>query len=126
MPLVELPAVVRPSIITPPMPAARPDSAYRYIVWRLTLMPARRAASGLPPTAMVRRPNVVRLSRIQPATATSAKIQTSVGIPMRSPRKKSRKPWTVTTWVCRLAMISARPRAATSMARVAMKATTLP
>ena len=32
-------------------------------------MPARRAASGLPPTARVRRPKVVRLSRSQPTTA---------------------------------------------------------
>ena len=55
-------------------------------------MPASRAASALPPTAKVRRPNVVRLSSTQPATATSAKMITSVGMPNTSPEKKSRKP----------------------------------
>jgi hypothetical protein len=37
-------------------------------------MPARRAASGLPPTANVRRPNVLRLSTSQPITMTAAKM----------------------------------------------------
>ena len=59
---------------------------------RLTLMPARRAASGLPPTANVRRPKVVRLSTTQPMTATSAKMMTSSGMPNTSCRKKSVKP----------------------------------
>ena len=34
-------------------------------------MPASRAASGLPPTATVRRPKVVRLSSTQPSAATT-------------------------------------------------------
>ena len=89
-------------------------------------MPARREASKLPPIATVRRPKVVRLSRNQPTTATSTKIQISHGMPRKSPRKNSRKPVTVTIWVCLLESSSASPRAATSMARVAMKATTLP
>lgn len=89
-------------------------------------MPASRAASALPPTAKVRRPKVVRFSRIQPAIATSAKMMTSVGTPSTSPEKKSRKALSRTIWVRRLAMISARPRAAVSMARVAMKAASLP
>ena len=89
-------------------------------------MPARRAASGLPPTANVRRPNVVRLSTTQPTTATTAKMITSTGTPSGSERKKSVKPGTSTIWVRRWAMISARPRAAASIASVAMKGTTLP
>ena len=51
---------------------------------RFTLMPASRAASGLPPTAKVRRPKVVRLSSTQPTTATSAKMMTSSGMPSTS------------------------------------------
>ena len=57
------------------MPAHRPAIAYSHIVWRLTLMPASRAASRLPPMATVRRPNVVRLRITQPSAATIAKIQ---------------------------------------------------
>ena len=95
-------------------------------MWRLTLMPARRAASGLPPTAKVRRPKVVRLSTTQPMIATSAKMMTSSGMPRTSWRKKSVKPGTLTIWVLRWAMISASPRAAASIARVAMKGTTPP
>ena len=41
---------------------------------RRTLMPASRAASGLPPMANVRRPNVVRLSTTQPTATTAAKM----------------------------------------------------
>ena len=89
-------------------------------------MPASRAASGLPPTAKVRRPNVVRLSTTQPTAATSAKMMTSRGIPSTECRKKSLKPGTSTIWVRRWAMISASPRAAASIARVAMNGTTLP
>ena len=89
-------------------------------------MPASRAASGLPPTANVRRPNVVRLSTTQPITETRAKMMTSTGMPRTSPRKKSVKPGTVTIWVRRWAMISARPRAAASIASVAMNGTTRP
>ena len=96
------------------------------MVCRLTLIPASRAASGLPPTAKVRRPKVVRFSSTQPATATRAKIQTRTGMPSRSAVKKSRKPRTRMIWVCRLAMISARPRAAAIMARVAMNGTIWP
>ena len=47
-------------------------------------------------------------------------------MPSTSARKKSRKPWTLTICVWRFAMISARPRAATIIASVAMNATTLP
>lgn len=112
--------------MTAAMPAASPASAYRYIVCRLTAMPARRAASGLPPTATVRRPNVVRLSRNQPATATTAKIHTIFGTPSRSPRNVSSNDATFTSCVRRWAISSARPRAATSMASVAMNATTRP
>ncbi len=95
-------------------------------MWRLTLSPARRAASRLPPIATVRRPNVVRFSRSQPSTATSTKIQISTGMPIRFERKNSRKPCSFTICVLRPERISANPRAATSMARVAMNATTLP
>ena len=45
---------------------------------------------------------------------------TSTGTPSTSPPKKSMKPRPVTIWVRRLAMISARPRAAASIASVAM------
>ncbi len=89
-------------------------------------MPARRAASGLPPTANVRRPNVVRLSRNQPATVTAAKMMTMNGMPRGSLPKKSVKPWLRMIWVLRSAMTSARPRADASIARVAMNGTTLP
>ena len=95
-------------------------------MWRLTLMPARRAASGLPPTASVRRPNVVRLNRTQPATETTAKMMTRNGTPSTSAEKKSLKPSTVTICVRRSEMISARPRAAASIASVVMNGTTLP
>jgi hypothetical protein len=89
-------------------------------------MPASRAASALPPTANVRRPKVVRLSSTQPATATRAKTMTSVGMPSTSPEKNRMKLWSCTIWVRRSEMISASPRAAASMARVAMKAASLP
>ena len=95
-------------------------------MWRLTLMPARRAASGLPPTARVRRPKVVRLSSNQPPTETSAKMTTSSGTPRTSADQKSLNPWTFTICVRRSEMISARPRAEASMARVMMNGTTLP
>lgn len=39
-----------------------------------------REASGLPPIANVRRPNVVRFSTIQPSTTTTAKMITRGGI----------------------------------------------
>ena len=95
-------------------------------VWRFTLMPARRDASKLPPMATVRRPKVVRESRNQPTAAAMAKIQISRSTPNRSPRKNSLKSMTLMIWVCLLDSISARPRAATSMARVAMNGTTRP
>ena len=47
-------------------------------------------------------------------------------MPRTSPRKKSMNPATLTIWVRRLAMISARPRAAASIASVAMNGTTRP
>jgi len=53
-------------------------------------------------------------------------MKTSKGIPSTECRKKLLKPGTSTIWVRRWAMISARPRAAASMARVAMNGTTLP
>ena len=56
------------------MPQHSPDSAYSSTVCRRTLMPASRAASGLPPTAIVRRPKVVRLSRIHPASTTAPRM----------------------------------------------------
>ena len=89
-------------------------------------MPARRAASGLPPTASVRRPNVVRLSSTQPTAATTTKMMTRNGMPKTSALKKSRNSCTCTIWVRRLEMISARPRALASIASVAMNGTTPP
>jgi hypothetical protein len=83
-------------------------------------MPASRAASGLPPTARVRRPKVVRLSRTQPKIATSTKMTTSTGTPRTLPPKKSMNARLVMIWVLRWAMISASPRAPASIARVAM------
>ena len=59
-------------------------------------------------------------------TATTAKMMTSRGMPNTSCRKKSVNPGTLTIWVRRWAMISASPRAAASMASVAMNGTTLP
>ena len=56
------------------MPQQSPESAYSSIVCRRTLMPARRAASALPPMATVRRPKVVRFSRTQPAPTTTARM----------------------------------------------------
>ena len=78
-------------IITAAMPQHTPTRTYSNMVCRLTRMPANLAASGLPPTAMVRRPNVVRLSRTQPITDTRAKTYTSTGMPNQSPRKNSTK-----------------------------------
>ena len=95
-------------------------------MWRLTLRPARRAASRLPPIATVRRPNVVRFSSSQPSTATIAKIQIRIGMPRMFDRKTSRNPCSFTISVRLPETISASPLAATSMARVAMKATTFP
>ena len=96
------------------------------MVWRLTLMPASREASTLPPMATVRRPKVVRLSRNQPQATTRAKIQISTGMPSRLPENAALNPLTLTIWVVRLASNSASPRAPTSMAIVAMNATTPP
>ncbi len=96
------------------------------VVWRLTLIPASRAASGLPPTARVRRPKVVRLSSNQPPTATRAKMTTISGTPRTSAVQKSLNPSTFTICVRRSEMISASPRAAASIARVMMKGTMLP
>ena len=93
---------------------------------RCTLMPASRAASGLPPTANVRRPNVVRFSSTQPSAATAAKISTSTGMPSGSAPKKSKKPVLLTIWVCRSDSSSASPRALANIANVAMKGTTRP
>ena len=89
-------------------------------------MPARRAASRLPPIATVRRPNVVRFSSSHPATAATMKIQIRMSMPRMSALKASMKSRESTRRVRLSARISASPRAATSMARVAMKATTLP
>ncbi len=89
-------------------------------------MPARRAASALPPTASVRRPKLVRLSRTQPTANTSASIQMSTGMPRKAPRKKVVKPVSDTTCVRRPDSRSARPRAEAYMARVAMNGTILP
>ena len=108
------------------MPAHRPEIAYSHIVWRLTLMPASRAASRLPPIATVRRPNVVRLRSTQPSAATIAKIQMRMSTPMRSAFMNSMNPRSFDLERAPFARISARPRAATSIARVAMNATTLP
>ena len=47
-------------------------------------------------------------------------MMTSTGTPSRLPPKKSMRPRSVTIWVRRWAMISARPRAAASIASVAM------
>ena len=92
----------------------------------LTLMPASRAASGLPPTAIVRRPKVVRLSSTQPTTATSAKMKTEISIPRICLSKKSANPETWTIWVFLFEMISARPRALASIASVMMNGTIPP
>ncbi len=53
-------------------------------------------------------------------------MMTSTGMPMRLPPKKSMKSRLWTIWVRRWAMISARPRAAASIASVAMNGATLP
>jgi hypothetical protein len=64
-------------------------------------MPARRAASMLPPTARVRRPNVVRFNNTQPAIETRAKMMTRTGTPRTRAPKKSTYSRTLTTWVRR-------------------------
>ncbi len=51
VPLFGLPAAVRAVIRTPASPAIPPDRAYMPTLTRLTEMPARRAAVGLPPMA---------------------------------------------------------------------------
>ena len=51
---------------------------------------------------------------------------TITGTPATSAEKKSLNPSTRTIWVRRSEMISARPRAAASMASVVMNGTTLP
>ena len=87
-------------------------------------MPASRAASGLPPMANVRRPNVVRFNRIQPSAPTTSRIHTRIGMPRSrfSAMLVMATFSTLTRWV-RLPEISwARPRAATSIASVAMNA----
>ena len=91
-----------------------------------TSMPASRAASGLPPTASVRRPNVVRLSSTQPTIAASAKMMTSTGTPSTLSPKKSTKSRLLTIWVFCSEMISASPRADASMASVAMNGASRP
>ena len=53
-------------------------------------------------------------------------MMTSTGMPRTSPLKKSVKPGTLTIWVRRSAMISASPRAAASIASVAMNGTIRP
>ena len=53
-------------------------------------------------------------------------MMTSSGMPRMSAVKKSVNPSTVTIWVRRSEMISARPRALASIASVVMNGTTLP
>ena len=89
-------------------------------------MPASRAASALPPTATVRRPKVVRFSSTQPAATTTARMMTSSGMPRTLVVAMLLMVAFVDTWVCLPEICAARPRAATSMASVAMKGTSRP
>ncbi len=68
------PVVVSEAIMIAAMPQHSPDTTYSATVCRRTSSPARRAASGLPPMANVRRPNVVRFSTTQPIATTAAKM----------------------------------------------------
>src|SRR5581483_9404185 len=55
-PAVGEPASMRPAVSNPPTPAARPLRTYTATSTRPTGIPARRAASGFPPTAYSQRP----------------------------------------------------------------------
>ena len=72
MPCVLDPVVVSDTIMIAAMPAQSPEITYSSMVCRRTCRPASRAASGLPPMANVRRPNVVRLSSTHPTATTAA------------------------------------------------------
>src|SRR6266568_5734669 len=65
----------------PMMPAVSPHSANARTRIRLRLMPARRAASALPPIAYMYRPNRVRPSRKLYATSTTRITSTTHGTP---------------------------------------------
>ncbi len=89
-------------------------------------MPASRAASALPPTANVRRPKVVRLSSTQPATETSANIQTSIGTPSDVGGEERREAGSVDDLGAPVRDDLGQAAGAASIARVAMKATSFP
>src|SRR5215218_1308276 len=94
---------------------------------RLERIPAIRAALRLPPTAIVCRPKVVRLSSTQPATVTARKTRAGTGTPSTRPAPTRGRMASCLREMGVLSLIqSARPRAMVSMARVAMKGTTRP
>ena len=93
---------------------------------RRTSIPARRAASALPPIANVRRPKVVRLSINQPTATTTPRIRTSSGMPSTSLRAMSLMDCWLTICVRLSASFAASPRALTSIASVTMNGTSRP
>ena len=89
---------VREASSAPARAEAAPVSTKVVITTFSTRMPARRAASGLPPTAKRWRPNRVRSSRNQKASTTAMAIQEALVRPQSRPwatRRKSRS-WTRT------------------------------
>ena len=68
------------------MPAVTEQSAKAMVRTTGRLMPARRAASGLPPIAYMERPNFVRSSRMVQAPRMTRTIGTTHGTPARTPK----------------------------------------
>src|ERR1019366_6279636 len=81
----------------PMMPAVSPASVNARIRIRLRLMPARLAASALPPTAYMYRPNRVRPSRKLQATSTTRTTTTTHGTPRTTVRPTPRSVLPIST-----------------------------
>ena len=65
----------------PPIAAIEPEIVKTATRTRLTRIPARRAASALPPTAKTWRPKVVRLATYSMPTTKASRIITASGTP---------------------------------------------
>ena len=79
--------------MTAPSPAARPLAMYNIRGSRYRSIPARLAASGLTPSAITCRPQVVLVWKMAPTTKTAAAIATGygIGVPGRRLRPSARK-----------------------------------
>src|SRR5919108_1617487 len=79
--IARLAAASRPVWMRPGIAARKPESAKTAIRISRTLMPARRAASALPPTAKMYRPNLVRVVSQAKKITSPSRITPAVGIP---------------------------------------------